>query len=69
MAGYTALITGSNRGIGLGLVEKLAIRPEVDIVFATARHPDAPTLLALAEKFEGKIIPIKLELDEAGAAV
>jgi len=69
MAGYTALVTGSNRGIGLGLVEQLAIKPEVDMVFASARHPDAPALLALAEKLKGKIIPIKLELGEAGATV
>ena len=69
MSGYTALVTGSNRGIGLGLVEHLAARPEVDIVFAAARNHEAPALVALVEKFKNKIIPIHLELDEASAAV
>ena len=69
MSGYTVLVTGSNRGIGLGLVEHLAVRPQVDIVFAAARHHEAPALVALVEKFKNKIIPIHLELDEASAAV
>jgi len=70
MAGYTALVTGSNRGIGLGLVEHLANDAKVDIVFAAARHPEqAAGLIALKEKFGKKIIPIKMDLDEASAAV
>jgi NAD(P)-dependent dehydrogenase (short-subunit alcohol dehydrogenase family) len=69
MSAYTALVTGSNRGIGLGLVGQLANSPKVSIVFAAARHPDTPALTALVEKFGKKIIPIKLELEEASAAV
>jgi len=70
MPGYTALVTGSNRGIGLGVVEHLAADPSVDIVFAAARQPEqASALNALVEKFGKKIMPIKLELDEANAAV
>jgi NAD(P)-dependent dehydrogenase (short-subunit alcohol dehydrogenase family) len=69
MSGITILVTGSNRGIGLGLVERLLVNPAVDIVFAAARHADSPTLLELVEKFGKKIVPIKMELDEKGAAV
>jgi len=70
MPGYTALVTGSNRGIGLGVVEHLAADPSVDIVFAAARQPEqASALNALVQKFGKKIMPIKLELDEANAAV
>lgn len=70
MPGYTALVTGSNRGIGLGLVEHLANDANVDLVFAAARHPDnAPALSALVKRFDKKIVPIKMELDEASTAV
>lgn len=70
MAGYTALVTGSNRGIGLGIIEHLANDANVDIVFAAARQPDrAVGLIALVEKFGKKIVPVKMELDEASAAV
>jgi NAD(P)-dependent dehydrogenase (short-subunit alcohol dehydrogenase family) len=70
MSGYTALVTGSNRGIGLGQVEYLAANAGVDIVFAAVRHPEQATALhALVQKFGKKIIPVKLELDEASAAV
>ena len=70
MPGYTVLVTGSNRGIGLGVVEHLAADPNVDIVFAAVRQPERATALnALVEKFGKKIMPIKLELDETNAAV
>lgn len=69
MSGYSALVTGSNRGIGLGLVKRLAENPDVRIVFAASRHPEASALIALAKKFDNKIVPIKLELEENSAAV
>ena len=70
MVGFTALVTGSNRGIGLGLVEYLAADANVDIVFATARDPErAQALNALVERFGKKIIPIKMELTEDSVAV
>ena len=70
MPGYTALVTGSNRGIGLGLVEHLANDANVDLIFAAVRQPDnAPALSALVKKFDKKIVPIKMELDEASTAV
>jgi len=69
MPGYSALVTGGNRGIGLGLVEHLAANSNVSIVFATARHPDGAALSALVEKFNKKIVPIKLELEQSSAEV
>lgn len=70
MAGYTALVTGGNRGIGLGLVEHLASDANIDIVFAAARQPEkAGALNALVEKFGQKIVPVKMDLNEASAAV
>jgi NAD(P)-dependent dehydrogenase (short-subunit alcohol dehydrogenase family) len=70
MTNYSVLVTGANRGIGLGLVERLVANPAVGVVFAAARHPDAPALKALEEKFGKKIHPVSLEVsDEASAAV
>jgi len=47
------LVSGSNKGIGLGLVTQLAARPNV-IVFAGARTPsDASALRALASEHRG----------------
>ncbi|KAJ7635060.1 hypothetical protein FB45DRAFT_977893 [Roridomyces roridus] len=43
------LVTGSNRGIGLGLVAALVTRANVT-VFAGARNPGAPSLTELAAK-------------------
>ena len=69
MSGYSAFVTGSNRGIGLGLVEHLASNPDVGIVFAAARHPEDESLAGLTKKFNNKIVPIKFELEEKSAAV
>ncbi|KAJ7644542.1 aflatoxin biosynthesis ketoreductase-like protein nor-1 [Roridomyces roridus] len=44
------LVTGSNRGIGHGLVSVLATRPNA-IVFAGARDPTADTLKELTAKY------------------
>ena len=68
--GLTALVTGANRGIGLGLVEQLAAKPDVEIVFAASRKPDSPAFAKLNEKYNGKIYPVELEVvDEASVAV
>jgi NAD(P)-dependent dehydrogenase (short-subunit alcohol dehydrogenase family) len=70
MVGYTALVTGANRGIGLGLVEHLAANPDISIVFAAARNPEASNLTKLRETYGDKIHPIALEVvDEASAIV
>ncbi|KZO92344.1 NAD(P)-binding protein [Calocera viscosa TUFC12733] len=54
------LVSGANRGIGLGLVTYIAARPDV-IVFAGCRNPAAATdLEALVAKYPGKVHIVKL---------
>jgi NAD(P)-dependent dehydrogenase (short-subunit alcohol dehydrogenase family) len=65
------LVTGTNQGIGFGIVEQLAKRDDVDHVFATVRDPTGSSsseLQTLASSLP-KIHIIKLELSEASAAV
>jgi NAD(P)-dependent dehydrogenase (short-subunit alcohol dehydrogenase family) len=66
--GYTALVTGANRGIGLGLVEHLAANPDISIVFTAARNPDAPSLTKLREIYGDKIQPVALEVVDEDSA-
>ncbi|KAJ7635093.1 hypothetical protein FB45DRAFT_480702 [Roridomyces roridus] len=54
------LVTGANRGIGLGLVTALAVRPNA-IIFAGARDPNAPSLKDLASKHPN-VHPVRLSL-------
>ena len=68
--GYIALVTGANRGIGLGLVEELASKADVEIVFAATRNPNAAALAKLNEKYNGKVHPVAMEVvDENSVAV
>ncbi|KAF7325988.1 NAD(P)-binding protein [Mycena kentingensis (nom. inval.)] len=61
------LVTGTNRGIGLGLVKTLATRPDV-VVFAGARNPTSASLVELSAA-HSNVHPIKLTLgDEADNA-
>src|SRR5579859_2777374 len=60
--GYTALVTGANRGIGLGIVEQLAANPDVEIVFAAARNPTASALTNLVQTYGAKVRSIALEI-------
>ncbi|EIN06057.1 NAD(P)-binding protein [Punctularia strigosozonata HHB-11173 SS5] len=54
------LVSGANRGLGLGLVRTLAARPNT-IVFAGARNPSTATeLQTLASEQPGKVNPVKL---------
>ncbi|KIM82342.1 hypothetical protein PILCRDRAFT_820730 [Piloderma croceum F 1598] len=54
------LVSGANRGIGLGLVTTLARRDNV-IVFAGARNPTAAAdLHALVQQYPGKVHIVKL---------
>ncbi|KAJ1368552.1 hypothetical protein KIN20_029707 [Parelaphostrongylus tenuis] len=39
MAPYSLLVTGANRGIGLGLVKEFLKNEAIQYVIATARHP------------------------------
>ncbi|RAI42078.1 SDR family oxidoreductase [Rhodoplanes roseus] len=59
----TFLITGASRGIGLGLVERLAARG--DSVLACARDPAAPDLAALAARSEGRVSVHRLDVGDA----
>ncbi|KAJ7643839.1 aflatoxin biosynthesis ketoreductase-like protein nor-1 [Roridomyces roridus] len=56
------LVTGTNRGIGYGLVATLAERPNA-IVFAGARDPTAKSLTELAAKFSN-VHPVKLVVSD-----
>jgi len=60
MSPTVCLVSGANRGIGLGLVTHLAARPDV-VVFAGARNPaSAADLKALESKYPGKVHTVKL---------
>jgi len=77
MASLTALVTGSNRGIGLEIVRQLALStsPSFDLVIAASRDPEAAELRALKDQFPGKVHAVKLEVadqasvDQAAAHV
>lgn len=62
------LVTGSNRGIGLELVERLAERTGADAhIYAGCREPEdsrAEALRALATQHPGKITIIKLDMSD-----
>jgi len=63
MSSYVVLITGSNRGIGLGLVQKYALRPN-HVVIATVRDPTSASSKALSSVPTGvgsKIIVVKID--------
>ncbi|KZO92371.1 NAD(P)-binding protein [Calocera viscosa TUFC12733] len=60
MAPIVYLVSGANRGIGLGLVTSLVLRPDV-VVFAGARNPAAASdLKALQNQYPGKLHIVKL---------
>ncbi|KZO92384.1 NAD(P)-binding protein [Calocera viscosa TUFC12733] len=66
MSPIVYLISGANRGIGLGIVAQLAVR-ENTVVFAGARNPSGATdLQTLESKYPGKVHIVKLtSTDEA----
>jgi NAD(P)-dependent dehydrogenase (short-subunit alcohol dehydrogenase family) len=60
----TVLITGSNRGIGLGLVERFLAKPS-HVVIAAVRNPGHPTAQALYSLPTGpntQLIVVKLDV-------
>jgi NAD(P)-dependent dehydrogenase (short-subunit alcohol dehydrogenase family) len=59
--GTTALVTGSNRGIGRAYVEALVERGAAK-VYATARNPGG--VADLVERHKGKVVPLKLDITQ-----
>ncbi|KZO92374.1 NAD(P)-binding protein [Calocera viscosa TUFC12733] len=60
MAPTVYLVSGANRGIGLGIVTALAMRPDV-VVFAGTRNPATSSdLSALETKYPDKVHTVKL---------
>ncbi|KAF9479147.1 NAD(P)-binding protein [Pholiota conissans] len=55
------LITGSNRGIGYGLVKNL-LKKENTFVIATARNPNAPSLTELAAKYPDTLKVVEMDI-------
>ena len=61
------LVTGANRGIGLGIVEQYLKRGNTHI-FATCRNPDKATeLKKLVDTYQGEITIIPLELSDSNS--
>ncbi|KAI0628096.1 NAD-P-binding protein [Trametes polyzona] len=61
---YTWLITGTSRGIGLGLVEQLLQDP-ANFIIATCRTPEKATALAaLKDTARGTLHIVKLDVDD-----
>ncbi|BGP43466.1 hypothetical protein JCM10449v2_007501 [Rhodotorula kratochvilovae] len=58
------LVTGANRGLGLGLVTALAQRSDA-LVFATARDPSRADALHALAKETGRVIVLQLEATSA----
>ena len=70
--GMRVLVTGSSRGIGLGLTRALLEHAGVSQVVATARRPsESPDLMALAAQPEysgsGKLVVLPLDVTDAAS--
>lgn len=61
--GATALVTGSNRGIGLAITKALLDRGAAK-VYAAARNPEAVS--DLVEQYGDRVIPLKLDVTDEG---
>lgn len=60
--GATVLVTGANRGIGLGFVNALLERG-VKKVYATARRPEG--LSEIVASSSGRVVPLQLDVNNA----
>lgn len=65
------LVTGTNQGIGLAIVEELAKRSDVDHIFASVRDPNSAASVDVKglEASSPKVHVVQLQLDEKSAAV
>ena len=66
MIGQSALVTGANRGIGRVLVEEL-VGHGAATVYAAVR--DVSSAADLVSQFDGKVIPVHLDLTDAESIV
>jgi NAD(P)-dependent dehydrogenase (short-subunit alcohol dehydrogenase family) len=64
IAGSTALVTGSNRGLGREIVKGVLERG-AEKVYATARDPES--INDLVTEYEGRVVPLAIDLTDAGS--
>jgi NAD(P)-dependent dehydrogenase (short-subunit alcohol dehydrogenase family) len=67
----TVLVTGTNQGIGFGIVQQLAKRSDVSQIFATVRDPTSSASAEVVElaKTTKNLHVIKMVLKEDAIAV
>lgn len=60
------LVTGSSRGLGLALVERLVSLPkaEVGTIFATARQDNSPRLREIVTSSSGRVELVQLDVTD-----
>ncbi|MGD8977260.1 MAG: SDR family oxidoreductase [Gammaproteobacteria bacterium] len=63
-SGYTALIQGASRGIGLEFVRQLADRPEVARVFASCRDPASADALGALDDGHARVEALALDVED-----
>ncbi|CAI5453097.1 unnamed protein product [Caenorhabditis angaria] len=61
----SVLVTGANRGIGLGLVQQFLKHPEVEIIIATARDVSKATELNTIKDPRLHILPLTVTCDKS----
>jgi len=60
--GSAVLVTGSNRGIGLGIVKQLVKCPEVTTIFAGCRDPEKADELNSLKASHPAVKPVKIDV-------
>ena len=63
----TVLITGTSRGLGLGMTRHCLQLGAT--VFAAARHPDTPELAALQDTYGARLIRIPMDVSQTDSVV
>ncbi|WP_299492530.1 SDR family NAD(P)-dependent oxidoreductase [Acaryochloris sp. IP29b_bin.137] len=67
MSEFNALVVGASQGIGLGFVQHLLQRPQIQMIYATYRSPDSATgLLALAAQYPERVSCIVVDITQEG---
>ncbi|KIH59662.1 oxidoreductase, short chain dehydrogenase/reductase family protein [Ancylostoma duodenale] len=65
MAPYSVLVTGANRGIGLGLVKEFLKNKDIQHVIATARDPSAAKELNAITDKRLVVLPLEMTCDDS----